>query len=406
MIFADGDFFVVVGVIWGSLAILRILLSAKKHKAAGVDATRTVASLKPSKAPESAKCGQFPDAFSQCVAIDDMQEWMDIVARMYEVEFHPTEPPSSKVEHHPETASLLHDLRAQERHSKRCLHEPIDDIWFARALIACDFDAQKSSQLVQDYIAWREQSGGLVIPSEAWLNYAIVIVPFEDSRGRPVAISRLRSYHKGLPIEMMTNGYRATADGVIAHMLMNRASQFSRTNPMEQWVLCIDCIDVGWDNVSMEYIKMFISESKERYMERISVIYMLHPPSAWRLMWAMVKPLLHPRTLRKIKLVPSHEVPIAMRNLMGDRADACLPPNYGGSAAPFPAPGHGSTLDEKVGALLADSWRKLGIQLPSDDVPSKEPTPSGSKRNGCCMGYQPERNSRGSSCCGWLSCFS
>jgi len=151
---------------------------------------------------------------------------------------------------------------------------------------------------------------------------------------------------------------------------------------------------------------MFISESKERYMERISVIYMLHPPSAWRLMWAMVKPLLHPRTLRKIKLVPSHEVPIAMRNLMGDRADACLPPNYGGSAAPFPAPGHGSTLDEKVGALLADSWRKLGIQLPSDDVPSNEPTPSGSKRNGCCMGYQPERNSRGSSCCGWLSCFS
>jgi len=332
----------------------------------------------------------------------DMRLWAEIVARLYEVDFHPINPPTVTVRPKPDLAALLRVVRVPRADPDDAYHEPIDDIWAARVLIAQDFDTVKASQVVQAYVAWRRNFRGLVVPSQAWVDYAIVIVPFEDVRGRPVAISRLRSYHPGLPLDMMTNGYRATADGVIAHMLMSRSPHFSRTNPLEQWVLCIDCTGIGWSNFSMEYIRMFVRESQERYMERISVIYMLNPPSSWRLMWAMMKPLLHPRTLRKIRLVPSQEVPVEMRKLLGDRADALLPPNYGGSAPHFPPPGHGRTLDEKVGALLAKTWRHLGVQLHcEEDLPQDSAQPS-RKYSGRLAAKMP----RSALCCGWLECVS
>eukprot|EP00418_Pyrodinium_bahamense_P096351 CAMPEP_0179028536 /NCGR_PEP_ID=MMETSP0796-20121207/9595_1 /TAXON_ID=73915 /ORGANISM="Pyrodinium bahamense, Strain pbaha01" /LENGTH=138 /DNA_ID=CAMNT_0020724679 /DNA_START=134 /DNA_END=546 /DNA_ORIENTATION=+ len=136
-----------------------------------------------------------------------------------------------------------------------------------------------------------------------------------------MAISRLRAYHPGLPIEVMTNGYRTTADAVIAHLLLKRGAEFSRTNPLEQWILCIDCEGIGWSNFSMEYIRMFLREAAERYMERIGAIYLLNPPSGWRLMFAVMKPFIQPRTLRKIKLVHPPDVPKVMCELVGERAN-------------------------------------------------------------------------------------
>eukprot|EP00747_Dinoflagellata_sp_TGD_P111850 gnl/TRDRNA2_/TRDRNA2_171321_c0_seq2.p1 gnl/TRDRNA2_/TRDRNA2_171321_c0~~gnl/TRDRNA2_/TRDRNA2_171321_c0_seq2.p1 ORF type:complete len:130 (+),score=10.93 gnl/TRDRNA2_/TRDRNA2_171321_c0_seq2:2-391(+) len=96
-------------------------------------------------------------------------------------------------------------------------------------------------------------------------------------------------------------------------------------------------------------------------MERIAAIYLLTPPAYWRVMWNMMRPFLHPRTLRKIQLVPSANVPSVMRDLLGTRADSLLSHNYGGLAPPYPPPGKGRTLEEKVGALLAHTWSQLGV---------------------------------------------
>lgn len=223
------------------------------------------------------------------------------------------------------------------------------------------------------------------------MDYAIVIVPFEDTRGRPVAISRLRSYHSKLPLELMTNGYRATADAVIAHFLFKRSQNVSAKNPLEQWVLCIDCEGVGWSNFSMSYVQMFVQESAEHYMERISAIYMLNPPTTWRLFWQILKPVLHPRTLRKIKLVPSAEVPQVMRELIGARANELLPEAYGGSAPPFPPPGQGRTAEEKVGALLANTWKQLGVCL-DENIRVKRESDYGTTAEifscDCCLGFR------------------
>jgi len=287
----------------------------------------------------------------------ELESWTDMVGRMYEVDFVPGVPGSVPVRPLPELEKWLCICSEQ---AENCgAHEPIDWIWSSRALVATDFKATEASEITKSYVAWRCQNPGITVPMLAWINFAIVIVPFEDKFGRPVAISRLRSYHKGLPLSLMTNGYRATADGVIAHLLRKRDVTPSRTNPLEQWILCIDCEGIGWSNFSIEVVKMFISESKHRYMDRIAAIYMLNPPSIWGLMWSMMRPMLAPRTLRKIKLVPAAQVSATMCDLMGARADELLPKSYGGSARPIPPPGQGVTLEEKVGGLLAETWMSL-----------------------------------------------
>merc|ERR1711935_1117642 len=74
-----------------------------------------------------------------------------------------------------------------------------------------------------------------------------------------------------------------------------------------------------------------------------------------------MRPFLHPRTLRKFHLVPSSRVPLVMRDLMGTHADDLLWQSYGGLAAPYPPPGQGDTLEHKVGTLLANAWKQLGV---------------------------------------------
>lgn len=344
-----------------------------------------------------------------CHVADTLLEWwQEVVGRIYQVDFEPGVPGSVPRPPLTELGSLLRSIRANTPNAAAAVGqsemdatnagsagfcEPVDDIWASRALIATDFDVAKASHIVRSYVDWRRRNPGLTIPMQAWIDYAIVIVPFVDKWDRPVAISRLRSYHKGLPLSVMTNGYRATADGVIAHLVLKRGSAPSQSNPLEQWILCIDCEGIGWGNFSMEYIQMFVRESNARYMERIAAIYLLTPPSYWQLMWNMMRPFLHPRTLRKIQLVPASKVPTVMRDLLGTRADTLLPPNYGGSAPAFPRPGQGWTLEEKVGALLAETWRHLGA-VKSEDASGasaeKMPAAAGLRESRLC-GSVPAR---------------
>lgn len=314
---------------------------------------------------------------------------LETVARLYEVDFNPDQPATLPVQLPQSLASKLQDVMAAlpaqmgAAPHQNC-SEPLDIVWAARALVATDFDVERASDLMREYAGWRGSNPGLTKPVQAWLDFAIVIVPFEDRHGRPVALSRLQAYHSGLPLEQMTNGYRATADGVIAHLVLNRGLTISRTNPLEQWILCIDCQGAGWQNFSMEYVRMFVQESKHRYMERISVIYLLNPPAAWRLMWSIMTPILHPRTLRKIRLVHSAKVPETMCELLGDKADELLPPCYGGKAAPFAPPGKGKTLEEKVGTLLANTWRRIGMTLPEEGLDESRNDESGVS-DYCCV---------------------
>jgi len=306
----------------------------------------------------------FPKAPSCVADDDDTLWWTETVGRIHEVDFS-SEAPGSV----PKRAldNLLSQLRAVAASVAACSdeerHEPVDDIWAARALIATDFDVPQAVKAASSYVERRKAFTGISVPSGSIIDRAITLVPFEDRFGRPVAIGRIRYVAPG-NLEDMTNHYRSAFDGMVSHMLLarqERGGQVSRTNPLEQVVLCVDCDGMSWRNASMEYSLMFGRESGDRYLERIAVMYIMNPPAIWYWFFAMLDPILHPRTKRKIQLVKSADVRNLMRGLVGEhRADELLPPNFGGSAKFYPPPGEGRTLEEKVGALLAQTWVRLG----------------------------------------------
>jgi hypothetical protein len=323
----------------------------------------------------------------------DEEWWRTTVARVHQVDFVPDAPPSVEVQPPPDLFEKMeHVVAAAASAAREGLHEPIDEIWATRALIATDFNADAAATLATAYVRWRSDLSGLTLPDKSVVDKAIVIVPFTDRFGRPVAISRLRYVEPG-KLDLMTNHYRSVWDGIIAHLTLGRQADVSRTNPLDQAVCCVDCEGMSFKNASMEYARMFLREGSERYLERTSVMYILNPPFIFHTAFAMVEPLLHPRTKRKIQLVKKADVPRLMRGLVGeDRADSVLPPKFGGSAAPFPPPGEGRTLDEKVGAVLASTWCALGATTQGDAQWNEGPVQQ----------TEPGRRRRGPHC---FSCF-
>lgn len=354
-----------------SVALVALLSYKKRHHQKRVDGSRPkhgASTFEPGSAcgrPFSGAKTPFPSARACVVTQENDVWWKETVARIHDGDFSPDAPSSVPVR-------PLEDLMAHLRvvtasvvaRGDPELHEPVDDIWAARALIATDFDVARAADAASSYVDRRKTSSGIALPIRSVVDRAITLVPFEDRFGRPVAITRVRYVSSG-HMETMTNHFLSTCDGMISHMLLareERGGQVSKTNPLEQFILCVDCEGMSWKNACMEYCHMMKRECAERYLERLAAMYVLNPPASLGLFSAMLDPILHARTKRKIQLVKSRDVPRVMRRLVGeDRADDLLPPNLGGSAKPFPALGHGRTLEDKVGALLAKTWRRLGV---------------------------------------------
>jgi len=366
-----------------SVALVALLSYKKRHHQKRVDGSRPkhgASTFEPGSAcgrPFSGAKTPFPSARACVVTEENGVWWKETVARIHDGDFSPDAPSSVPVRPLEDLVAHLRVVTASVvARGDPELHEPVDDIWAARALIATDFDVAEAADAASSYVDRRRTSSGIALPSCSVLDRALILVPFEDRFGRPVAITRVRYVSSG-HMETMTNHFLSTCDGMISHMLLareERGGQVSSTNPLEQYVFCVDCEGMLWRNACLEYCQMLKRESDDCFLERLAVIYVLNPPTFLAWCSAMLEPMLHPRTKRKIQLVKSTEVHRVMRELVGEhRADDLLPPNLGGFAKPFSAPGQGRTLEDKVGPLLARTWSRLGVAEGPSPKPAHTP---------------------------------
>lgn len=264
------------------------------------------------------------------------------------------------------------------------LNEPIDDIYAARLLNATDHCTKKAQKLLAGYMAWRQTVPGAVTPTDAWLDTAQVIVPFEDRLGRPVIIIRTKFHFPGKkqPTSLLESGYRATLDSIINHLLLNRVSNggLSMTNPLEQFAVFLDLQGTGWKNFALSTIKLMNAESNDRYFDRMQKVYVLSPPGLFSAWWGLTSPILHPRTRRKVQIVKAHEVPTFVRDLIRD--DSVIPREWGGMAPNWPEPSRCRTFEEKAGVLAANAMRKLGTAPVWDGREGELEMPSTPPRRG------------------------
>jgi len=243
-------------------------------------------------------------------------------------------------------------------HEEEGLSEPIDDILLARFLVARDFDVEKAAALVKGYCQWRRELCGGVVPSARSIAQDLITVPFEDRKGRPVVMVKIRNCDPTVPAKSFQRFYRAIVDVVSMHSLCKRTGNISPSNTLEQYLLVIDMEGAGFSNFSLQGVQLMVAESNTNYPDRLSQVYVLGCNATVLGIWHMTQQVIHPRTRRKVQLISSSDVRKTMMELVDPEL---LPPHYGGSAPAWPRTGEAKTLDEKAGPLAAEVWRRTGV---------------------------------------------
>jgi hypothetical protein len=240
--------------------------------------------------------------------------------------------------------------------------DPIDDGFFARLMVALDFDEEKILKRIDKYRAWRREVRGIVVPPLAWTRMGFMVLPFEDYLGRPVLVVKARWFQKEYEKqpELMEAGIRATVDTAITHQLQRRKTRLSRENPLEQYLLVFEAEGSGWANFSLKVIKIMLREAEEHYPDRLAQCLILRCNHVVKGIWKMVSPLLHPRTRRKVNLVGAKDVNRIMQQYVPIEN---LPPNYGGTGNSWFDPTDAETIGEYAGNLAEKTWQGLGMEL-------------------------------------------
>lgn len=344
--------------------------------------------------------GHFPRCAALKVSEAEAQWFEEVVARVYNADFVADEAPVEYVQQLDDFFGMLSSVMGvghagDASDSQGLLHEPVDAVSVARILIATDFDVAKASHYLANYMAWRQSFGGPVAPPSPWLQSGVVRIPFQDRFGRPVLIVRACLHRPIQPgqqsAEIFEKGYQATLDAVTAHCMAHRGHGISKSNPLEQYVVLLDMRGVGWNNFSLPTLKLMKHESDFHYAERLAQVYVIFPNSLTQVMWSMAAPLLHPRTKRKVQMIPQEKVPDFLCRLVGD--PDLLPPEYGGTGPALPLPGSSRTLEDMGGALAAKAWRILGVVSTSDPEASSDIDDGFAVASAwaCCGGCRPKR---------------
>mmetsp|Transcript_49350 Transcript_49350/g.143042 ORF Transcript_49350/g.143042 Transcript_49350/m.143042 type:complete len:434 (-) Transcript_49350:61-1362(-) len=247
------------------------------------------------------------------------------------------------------------------------LHDPLDDVALASRLIAADLNVDEAAKLVDEYADYRQTTSGGVLPSREWLEYGIVVVPCEDYLGRPILNVRPR-YHRPGKIALFRHGLRTTLDAIKAHALHKRKDSFDQSNPLEQYAMVWDFAGSGWRNLDWEAFHCTIHEGAHHYPNMGSQIYVLNVSAPIRWVWHAASRFMHPRVRRKCLLVAPRDVAECMRRVVPPEL---LPPEYGGTGAPWPGPEAASTLEDQVGALAAGAYSRAGV-VPAGALPRRD----------------------------------
>lgn len=246
------------------------------------------------------------------------------------------------------------------------LHEPLDDPYLARTLVATDFNVQNSAAIIEKYLAYRREVGGGVVPPREILRKCIFALPFVDVLGRPVLYIWARNIDTRMPLPLYEAGFRATMDAIICFFLHKRTTAQGnfgeRQNALEQYVVVIDTEGAGWNNVSLDFLRMMVRETTVNYPDRLQEVVVLGASQKIKAIWRVAEPLVHPRTRKKVRLISKADVNAAMQRMVPHES---LPSTWGGAAPPLALPQSQevTSLEDRAGRLAAETWRRLGLQL-------------------------------------------
>lgn len=277
-------------------------------------------------------------------------------------------------------------------------HEPLDDVVLSARLIATDLNVPKAAGLVYEYLQYRQETRGGVVPGLRWIRSGVAIVPFEDFLGRPVVFVRPRYHRKG-DVQTFISGLRASVDTMLIHMLRKRKpgtdKDVSCKNLLEQYILVFDFAGAGMANFDLQALKATLYSGTHHYPNRIAQTFAIHVGRSTKVVYNMAAKLMHPRTQRKTQMISSSEVPSCMKQIAPLHL---LPPEYGGTAAAWPEPSAATCLEEQVGDLAAAMLVQSGV-VPYGALPPRKELENRSRSPVSTSKSKPKERKAHLTCC-------
>lgn len=203
----------------------------------------------------------------------------------------------------PVVQSALPEDEAARSSSEACM---------ARWIRANEGDVDAASKGLMNYVHWytkkpqygaaegvssvAQGQGSELVAREIATEKAFLIPDTKDADGRPVVFIKVRNHDPNaadFDIDELTLFAVYLLESAIAAMV----------EPVETLCCIFDLSDIGLSNVDMKAVKRIIFLLTNMYPERLGRCYLLDAPTLFSGFWALISPMLKPKTTRKIQFV-------------------------------------------------------------------------------------------------------
>ncbi len=229
-------------------------------------------------------------------------------------------------------------------------YEPLDDVFWARMLVARHFDVRQAVALAESYLSWRRSTnGGMICPLK---HFDGKLFPLSciSRDGFPLAVFRTRFHDATSAADSNVQGFRGLMDANIARHLLERKKAGSSVpvNAMEQYICIIDLQGFSRANFDMPTIKAIVKDTDIYYPELLSTVIMVNVPGFFKFFWTLIAQVLDPRTVKKYVFLGKNDLG-ELKNFMHD---SDIPESLGGSGQEWALPAD-MTLEQRLGIFSA-----------------------------------------------------
>lgn len=256
-----------------------------------------------------------------------------------------------------------------------------DEFYLRRFLRARQHDLEKGQEMFLNHLKWRREFGTDTIlqdfvyeERESFLALYPQGYHKVDKLGRPIYIQHLGQ------INMKAMKNVTTEDRMIRFHVQEyeRALKYifpacSKVRGMHisQTLAIMDLKGVGLRHLSGD-VKRILSEittiDQNNYPETLGKTLIINAPTVFRAIWAIVKPMLDPRTLAKIEVCPSDYLPILKKWIDVENIPAYLGGKSSGSLIDDIGPWNDVEMIEEIDRESYMSHRESGLSRASSQA--------------------------------------
>lgn len=284
-----------------------------------------------------------------------------------------------------ENALLDQYRKSLERATGKPLHPRFDKHYLQRFLRARQHDLKKAEKMFLDHLAWRKDFGTDTILDDFVYNERdsfLALYPQGyhkvDKSGRPIYVQHLGQINlkalKNVTTEERMIKYHVQEYERALKYIFPACSKV-RGHYISQTLAILDLKGVGLRHLNGD-VKRILSSittiDQNNYPETLGKTLIINAPAVFRAIWAIVKPMLDPRTQAKIEVCPADYMKVLIKWIDIENIPSYLGGKSNGSLIDDIGPWNDETIIQEIDKEVAQSLESVAADHhgPSEILPS------------------------------------